>query len=304
MKHCIYKFSKIFFVGTIFTFMLQFPCYAFSQDAINSYNKGIEMTSREKYKKAIVHFQKAIEKEPEFVDAYYNLGILEEFRGNREKAIEVFEKAHKYKPEDYEIIYKLATLHYTTENLEQAEVYIKQIPPEDPHFKRIVEFMSDPGENIFSVSRKDDIEETKEETKEDVEKKLNGPDSCETLENNISEIKAPTGIAKDSEGNIYVADFSENSIIYISNDGEQKVIARKGLIKGPIGLAIDKYNNLYVANYDSDEIVLLPASGKAPKILPINVKKPYFLMVDDSGILYVSEQANNTVSKHKLIWKN
>ncbi len=292
-------FTKLFLTAAL-VLAFQPKGFAYGEDAVQAYNKGIQMTEREKYDKAIKYFQEAVSEDPRFVDAYYNLGILEEFRGNNKEAIEALEKAYKYKPDDYEIVYKLATLHYISKNLEEAEIYIKKIPPENPHFEEIVRFMSDPGKNIFSVSRQSEIKEPEI----DIKKMTNGPISCKTRVNNVTELENPGGIVKDTENNLYLADFKKDSIIFIDNDGEQKVIARKGIINGPAGLAIDKYNNLYVANYNSDEIVLLPASGEKPRILPVKVEKPYFLMVDDLGFLYVSEQAKNTVSKHKLIWED
>lgn len=306
MKKNINKFTKLVFTTAFFAIIAQSASQAYNTDAINTYNKGIELTSKEKYEEAINYFKKSIEKDPSFVDAYYNLGVLQEFRGDNKKAAETFKKVLKYNPKDYEVIYKLATLHYIMENLEKAEEFMEQIPPEDPNYNRLVEFMADPEKNIHDVNRQSDKNKKneKDDENDDFTDKLKGPDACEPLEKTTSNLNGPTGMAKDTEGNLYIANFIEDSIVFINNRGEEKVIARKGLIKGPIGLAIDRYNNLYVANYDSDEIVLLPASGEKPHILPIKVKKPYFLMIDESGILYVSEQGDNAVSKYKLIWKN
>ncbi len=297
MKNKMLKFGKTIFIGVICAFMLIPASFAYKAEAVKNYNKGIELTGKEIYKKAVSCFEKAIKADPTFIDAYYNLGILQEFLGEKQKAVETFEKVLKFAPDDFDTIYKLATLHYTMDNLEKADEFIKQIPPEDPNYNRLVAFMSDPTRNVYDVNRQ-------EATEDDSLERLNGPDSCETIKESISTFHAPTGIVKDTNNNIYIADFNNNSIVFISNTGDEKVIAKNGLLKGPVGLAMDKYNNLYVANYDSSEIVLLPASGEDPHVLPIKVDKPYFLMVDNSGVLYVSEQGSNSVSKHKLIWKN
>ena len=97
-----------------------------------------------------------------------------------------------------------------------------------------------------------------------------------------------------------MAEFRTNSIVFINSNGDKKILAKGGVLNGPVGLAFDKKDNLYVANYGADQIILISATDKTPKVLPFNVKKPYFLMIDESGILYVAEQGSNSVSEHSL----
>ena len=261
------KLCKNLFIGFIFILLLKSACFAYDSEAIKAYNKGIDMTGKEKYEKAILLFQKAIKINPSFIDAYYNLGILEEFMGNNNKAVETFKTLLKYTPEDYEVIYKIAVIYYNMGKKEETLAFTKQIPTENPNFSKITKLF---------------------ESKEN---------SWTTIVH--SEIESPSGIAKDSKGNLYVANFSDNSIIFINKKGDKKIIAEGGAIKGPIGLAIDKNDNLYAANYNSNEIIILPFTDRIPQVLPINVNKPYFLMID-SDILYVTEQGNNSVSEHRL----
>ena len=305
MKNNACRLYKSLFLAGVLVLMLNTACLAYNAEAIEAYNKGIELTNREDYEKAIEKFEKAVKTDPEFIDAYYNLGILQEYLGENEKALESFEKVLKYNPEDYETAYKLATIHYTLGNLEEAETFMEKIPPEDSNFKKLVEFMSDSKANVHNINHDDNEDEKNNENddnNEDLTYKQNGPDFCESDEHIVSGLESPTGIVKDSMGNLYIANFSNDTIIYIDQNGKEQIIAKKGLIKGPMGLAVDKYDNLYVANYESDEIVLLPASGEPPHVLPVKVQKPYFLMIDNAGILYVSEQGKNSVSKHRLIW--
>lgn len=183
---CI-KIQKII-AGFLFALLINLPAFAINEEAINLYNNGIELTGKEKYKEAAEKFQKALEKDPNFIDAYYNLGILYEFRGDDEKAVNIFSKALRLNPEDYEIMYKLAVINYNLENFEQAEEYMKKIPPENMNYKRLVEFMSDPSENVHNVNRNDLEVAVKEETEDDILNKMDGPKSCESIEKVISEI--------------------------------------------------------------------------------------------------------------------
>jgi|GEM_PF-3549644 len=296
MKSTVNKWCKLLFAGAILFFCLQSGCLAFSEKAIDSYNKAIKLTEKEKYEKAIDYFKKSVKIEPSFADAYFNLGILYEFLGEYEKAVETFEKVLQYNPEDYEAMYKLATIHYMLKNYDISEEFVEKIPPENPNFQNVVDFMAHAEERMHNVNRNNDDEK-------DIKDKINGPRSCKPLGRKYPDINTPAGIVKDNRGNVYIADYNADSIYYINRWGNEELIAHKGIINGPIGLAVDKYDNLYVANYKSDEIVIMPASGKEPHVLPVSVKKPYFLMVDEDGVLYVSEQGDNTISRHKLIWE-
>lgn len=109
----------------------------------------------------------------------------------------------------------------------------------------------------------------------------------------------PTGIARDSQGNLFVANYAENKIYKVSPSGQKSVFAQSKDINGPIGLAIDNANNLYVANYLSNSIAKVTSSGET-SVIATGLNKPYLLFLDNTSTLYVSEQDSNTVSKINL----
>ena len=282
IKDNIKSKAKNLFIGLMLVLLLNTACYAeYDPKAIKAYNSGIDLTSQEKYNDAILSLEEATQIEPSFTDAYYNLGILYQYLGNMDKALGAYQAILQYNPKDYEVIQKIAVIHYNKGNKEKAAEYIKKIPTTDPNYGLIAELMK-----------------TVESAKIQAEKtyQIKSVKKCETY----SGFEGPTGIVRDSKGNLYVANFSDNSIVYLNNSGERKVLAKDGAIKGPLGLAIDKNDNIYVANYESNQIVVIPANDKTPKVLPFIVKKPYFLMVDNSGMLYVTEQGTNSVSQHYL----
>ncbi len=284
-------------IGIAALLTLNSACMAeYDSIAIKAYNNGIDLTNQEKYKEAIVSFEKAIKIEPAFADAYYNLGIIHQYLGNYDKALDAFEKNLEQNPEDYEVIYKIAVLYHNMGKNETALDYIKKIPPDDPNFGLMAKLIK----NIDEEQTKTTCEKAEEEKEE-----LTNKDGLEEVQeiNKFSRyggFEGPAGIAADSKGNLYVANYSNNSIICIDKNGERVVLAKDGAINGPLGLAVDKKDNLYVANFESNQIVIMPAEDRAPLVMPFIVKKPYFLMVDDAGMLYVTEQGNNSVSQHKL----
>jgi sugar lactone lactonase YvrE len=57
---------------------------------------------------------------------------------------------------------------------------------------------------------------------------------------------APSGIAVDTAGNVYVADTGNDAIRKISRDSTVRTIARD--LRGPMGVAVDSAGNVYVAD--------------------------------------------------------
>lgn len=279
---------KNILIGLMLAFTFNAASYAdFDPKAVKLYNKAIDLASQNNYKEAVSSFETAIKIEPAFIDAYYNLGILQQHLGNYDKALESFMTVLGYHSDDYDVINKIAVIYYNKGDKEKSLEYIKKIPVNDPNYGMISEL-------IRSIEKGKQKPEVFEEPVKEVQNVK--PPEIKTY----SGFEGPTGLARDSKGNLYVANYSSNSIVLIDTNGERKVLAKDGAIKGPLGLAIDKNDNLYVANYESNQIVKMPAEDRTPQVMHFIVRKPYFLMVDNSGILYVTEQGNDSVSQHNL----
>lgn len=70
----------------------------------------------------------------------------------------------------------------------------------------------------------------------------------------------PTGIARDQQGNTYVAIRGENKVIKRDADGTITDYSTSG-INLPMGICLDPSGNLYVANHYGDNIGRIPAGG-------------------------------------------
>lgn len=290
--------AKSLFIAFVLMFVLTLTCSAdYDPKAVKAYNKGIDLTNEEKFEEAAQSFIKAIKLEPSFTDAYYNLGIIHQYLDNQETALEAYLSILNYTPEDYDVIHKIGMIYHTMGEREKAISYLKKIPQEDPNFGLIAELIKslEKAQKDAEIAKKE-AENAKQTAKDNEVKEITNIRKMETY----AGFEGPTGIAKDSEGNLFVANFSDNSIIHIKANGERKVLAKGGAIKGPLGLAVDKYDNLYIANYESNQIVLMPSYDRVPQVLPFIVQKPYFLMIDESGVLFVTEQGSNSVSQHNI----
>lgn len=125
---------------------------------------------------------------------------------------------------------------------------------------------------------------------------INDKNQRKAIKTYASGFNGPTGIVRDLQGNLYVANYSENKIYKVSTDGSKTLYASSEDINGPIGMAIDnKSGNIFIANYLSNSITKITPEGETFTIAT-GLNKPYFLYLDNTDSLYVSEQDSNSIS--------
>jgi sugar lactone lactonase YvrE len=111
-------------------------------------------------------------------------------------------------------------------------------------------------------------------------------------------LDSPTGLAFDSSGNLYAANYSGATISkfnqlggYVSN------ISGISNLNGPRGLAFDTSGNLYAANYGGSTISKFNAAGVYVSNIATNLARPDGLAFDNSGNLYAANYNDYTISK-------
>ncbi len=120
--------------------------------------------------------------------------------------------------------------------------------------------------------------------------------SVQVIANGFS---APSGLTFDRNGNLYVANFVTSTIDRLSPDGKKSQFSTGINVKGPIGLLCDEENNIYVANYVAGTVTRINPAGIA-QVIVSGLKKPYYLAMDKSGSLFVSQQEDNTIVRINL----
>jgi DNA-binding beta-propeller fold protein YncE len=121
---------------------------------------------------------------------------------------------------------------------------------------------------------------------------------------------APTNLAADNSGQIFVTDRVKKSIRLFSTDGQyRKIWATQTLIDGltvsPYGVAVDKSGSIYVTDVSYHRIVRFDAEGNVSETwrsyskkeaYPLNLfKNPTGIAVDNSGRVYICDTGNNRI---------
>lgn len=276
------KMKKVLILLSVLIFGLA----AFAEpntDAILQYNQGLDHYKLGQYDKALVSFRKAIDLDPDYVDAYYNLGSILEYLQQYDAALVVFKQIIVRKPEDYDAVYKAAWLSTQLGDYAKAKTYLGIIPADSERFKDAQELAAQ-LKVVLNSAPNTDVKPKSDAIKQD-----------NAIYQNIA---GPTGITTDFKGNIYVAGYTDNSVLKITPDGKRIVFVKDPRISGPIGLACDKLGNVYIANYNKNNVLKVSTLGQI-SVLINNVSKPYYLYLD-GNLLFISSQGTNSVIKYKI----
>lgn len=254
------------------------------QYAIASYKRGIEMVRMKAYDNAIAAFENAIKYYPKMTDAYYNIASIYVAQQKYDEAYNTYVKIIALNPYDYDSILQAAKISYNRKNYSLAMKYLKYIPDDYEYYGTVKQLYADSME-LFNL-QKNKTERAKVTTANKNKRVL------------IDKFNSPAGMVVDSEGNMYVASYSDNAIIKIDKNKNRTNFAKDFLLDGPIGIAIDIYDNIYVANFDANNILRITKGGNVSVFMD-NVSKPYFLYIKDD-VLYISEQGNDVVLTYNL----
>jgi len=143
-------------------------------------------------------------------------------------------------------------------------------------------------------------------------------------EGSAARFYAPSGIAIDAVGNLYVTDYYNNRIRKVTPNGEVSTLAggEKGFADGegsaarfyaPSGIAVDAAGNLYVADYGNNRIRKVTPAGEVSTLAGDGIRGfadgqgrnarfdlPKGITIDAADTLYVADYLNDRIRKVTL----
>ncbi len=106
----------------------------------------------------------------------------------------------------------------------------------------------------------------------------------------------PTGVAVDSQGDVYVADTGGNEILEITPSGNVTQVGVSATFNRPTGVAVDAFGNVYVADTGDNEIREITSAGTL-QTLASGLRGPQGVAVDSSGNVFVADTGNNEIDE-------
>jgi serine/threonine-protein kinase len=107
----------------------------------------------------------------------------------------------------------------------------------------------------------------------------------------------PQGVAVDTNGAVYVADFNNRVVKVAAGSNNQTVLPFSGL-NYPEGVAVDTSGNVYVADRGNDRVVKLDAGSNTQTDLPFTgLNHPDGVALGADGSVYVTDTDNDRVLK-------
>jgi len=115
-----------------------------------------------------------------------------------------------------------------------------------------------------------------------------------TLKKTYKGFQAPTGLAIDQSGNLYVSNWSGGSVTKVDAAGNYSTFA--GGMGSPAGLAFDYAGNLYAADYAQDVIYKITPAGEKSSFAQ-GLHTPAGIAFTHAGDLLVSNRSSNEIVK-------
>ncbi|CAG2256671.1 unnamed protein product [Mytilus edulis] len=115
----------------------------------------------------------------------------------------------------------------------------------------------------------------------------------------MDEFQDLTRVTTDNEGNVYVTNYKQHTVIVVSDDGKhhRELLTESDGLNRPCGIYFDKKENILLLYSDNTSIYCCSLDGKSMWNVYKNDEIQYLqgVTTDDEGNVYVTNASTNTV---------
>jgi hypothetical protein len=111
-------------------------------------------------------------------------------------------------------------------------------------------------------------------------------------------VEAADGLARDSNGILYAANYRESKLYKITQDGTVSTFIQNQ--PGAAGMTFDNQGTLLLARYNNSDIVKISNQGVVTEIVASSIAAPIALAYDSHGNLNTNNNFNGAITKIDL----
>lgn len=108
----------------------------------------------------------------------------------------------------------------------------------------------------------------------------------------VGAFSAPTGLAYDAGGGLYITEWSAHRVMHVDLAGVKRLITDQ--IQSPSGIAVDRHGVIYVSSYSGGVVHRLSPGGK-PAVFVRGLRTPAGLSIGQDDTLLVADRGLNQV---------
>jgi DNA-binding beta-propeller fold protein YncE len=110
-----------------------------------------------------------------------------------------------------------------------------------------------------------------------------------------SGLNAPSGVAVDGAGNVYIADTGNNLVKEWTPASNTVTTLVSSGLSDPTDVALDGAGNIYIANYGGPIGKWTAATSNLTTLVPQGLFRPYGVAVDGAGNVYIADTGQNAI---------